>query len=274
MHSVTTGAFALAVMCCSSVELREPVSTEGDASGASSSTGPALQDCAAADGTRVCGGSEDACPWIEAPECPGYGCTPVLDRTTLEPTQAGVCWADLRDNATDLCFACVDGELCAQRSTDQLVCVSSEVCDAVWDLGATSACRYSDKSTYNREPIPEANSCPPGGHGKICGGTCGPCEDYKAGDARCVGRSPRHPFGLCTLDYLDGFPGCWLDDTGTLGQACGPNDLCAIFDVTPDDQPIANKYGTCVLAMNCEFAGHNLPGGVRCFDESGNQVAP
>ncbi|MEJ7733521.1 MAG: hypothetical protein WKG00_30535 [Polyangiaceae bacterium] len=168
----------------------------------------------------------------------------------------------------------MDGELCAQRTPDQLVCVSRETCDALGELGATNACRYSDKSAYGGNPPPEAGICPVGGAGKICGGTCGPCKDYGGGKARCVGRSPSHPFGVCALDYLDGFPGCWLDDEGSLAQPCGPNDLCAIFDVAAEDQPIANRYGTCVLRKYCEFAAYNLPGGVRCFDEDGGQVAP
>jgi hypothetical protein len=266
--------------CCSSVERTVPGSSGGaDAAGSSGSTGSAssgsvLEECKAADGTRVCGGPDDACRWLEAPECPGYGCTPVMDRSTMQPTNVGVCWADLPDKAADLCFACLEGELCAQRTPDQLVCVSQAACDAVWELGATSACRYSDKTDYTHEPIPQPGFCPAGGEGKICGGTCGACEDYGAGKARCVGRSPLHPFGLCALDYLDGFPGCWLDEGGKLGQGCGPNDLCAVFDVAAGDQPIANRYGTCVLAKYCEFAGDNLPGGVRCFDASGQQVAP
>jgi hypothetical protein len=197
-----------------------------------------------------------------------------MDRATMAPLDAGVCWADLRDKAADLCFACLDGELCAQRSADQLVCISREACDALWELGATTACRYADKGAYTREPIPDFDGCPTGGQGKVCGGTCGPCEDYGSGQARCVGRSPRHPYGVCALDYLDGFPGCWLDDSGKLGQPCGPNDHCAIFDVAAEDQPVADRYGTCVLEKYCEFAAHNLPGGVRCFDENGNQVAP
>lgn len=165
--------------------------------------------CEAA-GVRLCGG---ACPSLEPPECPGYGCTPALDRTTLDPTAGGVCWYDLPEHTTRACAACEDGEACAYRGPEDLVCVPRAVCSALWALGDTKACRYADKSAYTNDATPVPDFCPPGGDGLVCGGTCA-CKEH------CIGRSPLHPFGICTWGGPDYVRTCGLLPDHTYAHSC------------------------------------------------------
>lgn len=231
-------------------------------------------ECAAADGTRICGGA--SCPWLEPPECLGYGCTPALTRDALEASDGGVCWADLPSAAAELCYGCREGELCIHRTPDQLVCVPKEVCEALWDLGVRDVCRYTDKTPYDHQPIPSAPSaeCPGGMKWPICGGGCPPC-----GDGRCVGRSPTHIFGVCawfehwTGTTDDVVASCSPDAATERERSCQLDWACAVFE-TLDINPIARRYGTCSSIDACLHAAKYLPGGVSCFDSAGKKLTP
>ena len=173
------------------------------------------------------------------------------------------------------------------RTEDQLVCVSPALCDTLWDLGATTVCRYADKSAYTHTPLPPITSEPcPGGSsskGTLCAGDCGDCAGPGLEDAICTGRSPSHPFGVCAiLDWSGGtqqplpLP-CSIDVDGTMIQKCGYDSwglLCAVFQVPSEDEPAARRFGVCMEDTVCIQAASILPGGLFCFDNSGKQVAP
>jgi hypothetical protein len=228
-------------------------------------------ECAAADGTRICGGSN--CPWLEPPECLGYGCAPAISHNTLKPSDGGVCWADLPDAAAELCYGCREGELCIHRTPDQLVCVPREVCEALWDLGVRDVCRYADKTPYDHQPIPSApsNACPGGQDTMICGGGCGSCGF----STRCIGRSPSHPYGLCAgfESKTDTLLSCSPDAATMHKRSCQPDWACAIFD-TSGSGPIARRYGICNSIDACLDAAKHLPGGVSCYDSAGKKLTP
>jgi hypothetical protein len=153
--------------------------------------------CRSWTGTRICGGPRP-CAEIPPPECPGYGCTYGYDIATGQRGSGGICWADLADHGDEACYACPDGDECMARSPGELVCVPSDVCDALWDEGIRDVCRYADKGAYDGRSLPASPSgCPGGAAGTLCGGGCGECTEYLA---RCTGRSPDHPWGVCAID--------------------------------------------------------------------------
>lgn len=225
------------------------------------STDPLGERSCEASGVRLCGG---ACPALGPPECPGYGCTPALDRDTLAPTSYGVCWYDLRGHTTRPCAACEDGEMCAYRGKDDLVCVPAAVCAALWALGDRTTCRYADKTPYTGEPIPEPEGCP----GTLaCGGSC-PCG------VSCIGRSPTHPFGICAPGYSDFVPTCDLLPDHTYAHSCHDDYACAVFDVPAADRVTAMHYGVCLPTDECLVTKTSLAisGGLHCFDASGHEL--
>ena len=220
--------------------------------------------CETGDGVRVCGGP---CRWLDAPECPGYGCTPAHDRVGGSASDAGVCWADAPAEVAELCNACPDGMVCAQRRPDELVCVPESVCAALWDLGATDVCRYAYKSAYDHRALPEPKTCP--FDGRFCGGACGDC----GGIFRCTGRSPAHPYGICVGSGGAGLFRCGVSEKGQ-DPACLPNSVCAVLDVPAADEAAALRYGVCMDEDSCLAVAAELPGGLRCFDAAGKKVGP
>jgi hypothetical protein len=188
------------------------------------------------------------------------------------PSAGGVCWADAPEAAAEQCFACADGEVCVQRDDAQLVCISAGVCAALWDLGVTDVCRYADKGQYDHTPLPEPSGpCPAPGANALCGGACGSCT-Y----ARCTGRSPRHPFGVC--QELSGvgpalFDTCTLEN-GVLTTPCPfPSaSICGVFDAAPSDIEASKHYGLCAEESVCLKRASSLPGGYLCFDSTGQQI--
>jgi hypothetical protein len=227
---------------------------------------------------RLCGGDED-CPALEPPECPGFGCTPARDVVDFEPSDAGVCWADVKDAAAQQCHGCPDGQVCLQRSEDQLVCVEPGVCEALWDLGARDVCRYADKTRYDGRPLAAPNLCP---GWPACGPNCPPC--YDAYRARCVGRSPNHPWGLCAVVHegvghgQEDVPACALAPDGSVLIGCAQSGLgdafCTVFDVPQEDVPAARRFGLCLFEGQCVAAAQLLPNWVRCYNDRGRQIAP
>ena len=192
----------------------------GPASGSSSSSGVGgATPCRAADGVRLCGGADQQCPALNPPVCPGFGCTPALDVDTFADEPAGVCWSDLPGGGLTPCIACADGQVCVQRARDELFCTDPAVCQALYGLGATTACRYADKAAFDDEPLPDApDACPVvAGSNALCGGGCGACGPI---GYICTGRSPAHPLGVCAET---------LPNTGTQGSvpaaSCQPGSL-------------------------------------------------
>jgi hypothetical protein len=233
------------------------------------------EPCTAADGTRVCGG-DASCPWLGAPECLGYGCTSALDRDSLEASAAGVCWADLPTTGIELCYGCREGDLCLHRTAEQLICVPAAVCEALWDLGVTDVCRYSDKTPYDHQPLPSLSGDCPGGskEGTICGGSCPPCHT----EDRCSGRSPTHPYGVCAGLEVHGDPNqpvyrCSPDGKDTTERVCQDDWACMVYD-QPTSTPLARRYGICKGMERCLHAAKYLPGGVSCYDAAGKKITP
>ena len=220
--------------------------------------------CETDDGVRMCGGP---CRWLDAPECPGYGCTPAHAREDGAASDAGVCWADAPSEVAELCNACPDGMVCAQRRPDELVCVPESVCAALWDLGATDVCRYADKSAYDHQALVEPATYPLSG--RFCGGACGDCS----GILRCTGRSPAHPYGFCAHWTGTDVDRCGVGEKSQ-DPACSPNYLCGVFDVPVGDEAAARRYGVCMTEESCFAIAAELPGGLRCFDAAGNKVGP
>jgi hypothetical protein len=250
----------------------------GDASASSTASAGGFSphpECAAADGVRLCGGPQGQCPPLAAPECPGFGCTPAIDIASLTVSATGVCWADAPLGAAAACTACLDGQVCAQRYDDQLVCVPPEVCEALWDLGASSVCRYADKSAYDHQKLPSPEGpCPAEAPSTLCGGACGAC----LASERCTGRSPGHPFGICVQINGNANPSpfweCSMDEGGKILTPCPfVKPICGVFDAAAGDLAAARRYGLCFDdADRCLGLAKTLPGGYLCFDEKGQAL--
>jgi hypothetical protein len=232
------GWLLVAAACGGRTELGTLVSN-GDNDAAAGDGG--LSNPCEVDGIRLCG---PGCPPLGDPTC----CTATFDRDTRAPTKAGVCWTDLSDKGQRPCIACKDGEVCAYRASDRLVCVPLNICRALDQLGARQACRYADKSAYDGRPLASRSDCPlvdengaslKGQH-FACGGGCGDC----ASGVPCTGRSADRPFGFCPL----------VDNAGTspdhatqcsTAASCQVNAQCVRFSVDLNDQSEANVYGVC-----------------------------
>jgi hypothetical protein len=232
------------------------------------------------DGIRICGGD---CPWLDPPACPGYGCTPALNRVTFNQEIAGVCWADMGD--AELCQSCADGEVCVQRSTSQLLCTGIDVCNALIRLGAGDACRYADKSAYTGAALATpVGPCPSTTPGALCGGACGQCPSWTYD--HCTGRSFDRPWGVCPYLKLTGgtrqpddVDSCAVDASGRWVRPCelptilnGPypeeEARCLVFDVAPADMEAARAWGLCSPRSVCQAAAH-AAGHIHCFRSDG-----
>jgi hypothetical protein len=243
-----------------------------EASSSSSGSGafPPHPMCTSAEGVRLCG---DGCPPLDTNACPGFGCTPALDLATEQPSSAGLCWSDLPDQGVSPCNHCPDGSGCLERTPGLLICVPIGVCEALWDLGATTVCRYVDKSTYNHEPLPMPEGpCPVGVDQYAfevgCGGECGPCDSQYV----CSGRSPRHPFGSCEPAVAAG--GCGLRPDGSYAAGCvwSSHYVCGVYVDASEDEPSARLYGSCDEIEDCDALAASLPGGYACFGKNGKPV--
>jgi hypothetical protein len=226
-------------------------------------------DPCVAGGARLCGGP---CPELPAPECPGFGCTPTLSTVDGLATGAGVCWSELEDQGARLCpVSCSDGEVCARREDDELVCVAEEVCFDLLTLGGGDGCRYAELSPYDGEALgPSPDDCPPGGAGLLCGG-CG-CPGV------CLGRGPDLPWGVCAHDTPHPpLKPCSLHPSeDELIVDCSPSSLgeepvCMLFQAEPET--LSRAHGVCVKRSRC-LALATLTGRVRCYDYEAQRIDP
>jgi hypothetical protein len=232
----------------------------------------AVSACMSSEGVRICGGSA-GCPWLDTTQCPG-GCTTPLDRDGTPQSAVGVCWSDAADKGSVSCAVCDDGEGCLQRTPDQLVCIPIGVCESLWGGGATSLCRYADKSAYDDEPLPpEPTTCPTGVPNQhvFCGGACGACGPGNA--QRCIGRSPKHPVGICANLNGEGdpnspsdIPTCSIGGSGVTCPHQEATNYCGVFAVASVDQETAQLYGVCIDTQDCLAMQASLPGGFSCLE--------
>ncbi|MFO0548137.1 MAG: hypothetical protein U0271_07100 [Polyangiaceae bacterium] len=240
----------LGALLLSGCGARDDLATGGAGGQTNSGTQGGSASCEA-DGIRMCGAND--CPPIGFDECPGIGCTPTGDRTSLEPLDVGVCWPDIPEWVNHPCFACEADEVCVHDTLGGLFCAPFELCSALWDSGATTACRYADKSPFVNEPWAQSPYCPHSELGTLCGGTCPPC----VGDDPCVGRSAEQPFGVCVSQLT------YAECSATNPGACLASQLCAVFAVDPDSQPVADRFGLCLHIENCRVA--EAAGLVHCL---------
>lgn len=215
--------------------------------GGSTSAGPPDPVACEAAGIRLCGGP---CDPLGFEGCPGVGCTPVGDRVTGEALDVGVCWPDIPEWVNKSCFACDEGEVCVHDALGGLYCVPTEVCSALWALGATTACRYADKSSFQNLPIADLPYCV--GGSDVCGGDCGGCFP----NVHCVGRSATQSFGVCMSNSL--LAPCTKQDPSTCSIG-----MCATFRVPEEDQAVADRFGGCVKKSVCASAQE--AGIINCY---------
>lgn len=197
-----------------------------------------------AEGIRFCG-EHDLCPPFGFPECTGVGCTPAGDRSNQESLEIGVCWPDIPSWVNSPCIACDDGEVCVHDDASGLFCVPFGVCAKLWELGATTACRYADKSAFTNAPLAVSLSCPEPDNA-FCGGACEPCPL----EFPCVGRSATKPLGIC----VEAFGGIYQCSASDPSPCSTTGDICALFRVDPADQPFADRFGVCVQSDVCAAA--------------------
>jgi hypothetical protein len=263
--SASAAALATVLTSCGA---RSSISGDGGAAtgqtsaSSSASTTGAGGPCTV-DGIRLCKNPECTIP---AGACPGLGCTPAADRETGMPEEAGVCWADVPNFLTESCTACKDGEVCVHRSPTELFCVPFDVCDRLYKLGATTACRYADKTPFTDAPLESGASCPLGMTNLLCGGACGACKiTYPWA---CVGRSATRPFGVCVSAFSVNQPPflCSYDATGKPIQPCTLG-WCAVFDNPAPDNVISQRFGVCMPGNDCVSASKGTP--LKCLDAVG-----
>lgn len=280
-------ALLACVVGCGRTALGDGDATDGAASvgdaGFDTGADGAPLDLCAPDGVRICGAG---CPALATPDsgdvaadaagsCPGLGCLPAEDVESLAPGAAGVCWADTRASAEFPCGTCNDGEVCLQQQATGLVCVPEDVCRALWDLGVRDVCRYADFHVYDGRPLPVSSAaCPPAPAGyEVCGPTCEACDQGE----RCVGRSPDHPFGICRDEFSGGgvsptdFKKCW-SIVSSLPASTGYG--CAAFGGPSEDEALAKDWAIILRLKDCLAIAPTFPGGLRCYDASGQLQGP
>ena len=237
--------------------------------------GDAPSDSCDPDGIRLCGGR---CG--DAPGCPI--CSQLLTGAGV-PSDYGVCWADLPDNGETPCSLCDDGEGCVQRSRGRFVCVPLDVCHDLETLNAGPVCWYGDKTPFSGAAVPPATGCPDDSTATVCGGGCQPCTQSSL--ARCVGRGPNHPFGVCPVLAFGGsrtdigsFPTCALPAGGFMAAPCPALSsypyVCAVSPYPPGDPTVARLNGFCLSVDFCTELAKSQPGGIWCFDSTGSRIAP
>lgn len=282
MRAIVATTFVVLVVSCggrqSATEMQD-ASLPGDAMEPTDGS-----RCETSSGVRICQ-QQGVCPWLDAPVCPGAGCTSPLALDDGGTSATGVCWSDVSGKATVSCATCDDGEACIQRTAGEFVCVPVDVCAALFAMGSTDVCLYADKHRYDGRALPpQTAACPSGlsGTGALCGGTCGSCRPDEA--ARCIGRSPDHPIGVCawlppvtsTTDPSR-IPTCALAAGPTYDRPC-PTDLgvmnlsCGVFSASGADIPFARRYGICLPPDICSSIAHALPGGFECYDPAGQRL--
>jgi hypothetical protein len=226
---------------------------------------PPADPCKLSDGTPVCGTA--GCPDPHPGGCTGgqVNCMPFKDAAG-GLSSFGVCIQDVAKvgKSYHICTVCDEGQLCASMSAyPSPVCVQAALCDRLAQSGMSTACWWSDKTTWAPgQTIPTA-SCPvtAGGLG-ICGEACPTCGD----GLFCTGRSPTHPLGVCAGVYSQA---C----NGPGGATCAASEACFSFKSdSASNQDISNHYGFCMPTVRCKGLRGTLPGGAFCKDTSGAEI--
>jgi hypothetical protein len=255
----TTALLALAMACGG---LTSPDSDSGSGDGDTSGDGGAgdgagWTNCSSPNGYMVCGGPNDCNA--------GTDCAQYCQQTgnELQACNGGIDNIGFVDNPP-----CPDGTLLLpgdkQQFTDSPLlgeCVVDEIGQLFHRNGADARLMYADFSAYDGTPLPQPATCPAVTGLTLCGGTCtGSC----ASGSYCYGRSPKHPYSLCTIN---GGVCSTADQTDckTFGQSNKMSVGCLIFSDDSASQTTADAHGICVDAPTCAAAASSYPGGAKCI---------
>lgn len=193
------------------------------------------------------------------PECPEGrpGCS--LCVPAGAPGLYGTCAESLSPD--EVYYKAADGKILVSR--DAPMAAPFIVNEAPFSAGVFLAAHgqaarvaYADRGVWTGDALPTPETCDPIPGVEICGGFCGGCPIGQT----CTGRSPRHPYGLCVPINASL---CSLDPK-VKGEACQSSELCFVFEVEPDHQPMADATGFCLAKTVCQAAALNLPGGGLC----------
>ena len=253
--------FALSLTACGGAVLGAADGGDGGLDGSALDAG-AVTACSGP-GMKLCGGQcGQSCPvdkclstFVDPKATAKLGICPVTGGAHFESTG---------------CQQCGDGYLCAMltevwSTPDPIFDFDLMECaDPGWALmyhlnGRDNLARYSDRSAYTGEPLPQSPvSCPSFPGLRLCGGACGECPTGE----KCVGRSPMHPYSLCVRSWKPHEGGCRRTPTSCDGT---PYDVrCLTFNVDGPSQPVADAYSLCVDRATCEAAALYYPGGAFC----------
>jgi hypothetical protein len=262
-YVIAASVVVASVMACGGL-------TSPDSDGGSGDGGPMTDglgsdsgwtNCSSPDGVMICGGPNDcnsgtACASYCGGACNGVqpcGSNAVVDNFS-------VC-----DNPP-----CPDGTLifptCTAKFTDVPLigaCVVDQVGQLFHRNGADSVLMYADFSAYNGTPVPQPSSCPTITGLTLCGGACGSTCPNDSTHV-CYGRSPKHPYSLCTINGGSCSTADQTDCT-TYGQSNKLSVGCLIFSDDAASQTNADAHGICVDAPTCAAASSSYPGGAKCI---------
>lgn len=222
--------------------------------------------CSFVDGTEMCGGAGKRCG-----DCAGSDLCVSFAGTDGTSTAAdfGVCWPRYAAKtvlpAAHPCGACPATDLlCASvTSYPNLFCATRAACETLDARGHANSCWFADTTPWRSDAVIPPVACPP--VVGLCGPSCGPCS---AGEV-CIGRSPRHPLGVCARPTRSGTADV-ANRCRREAPACPSGEACLIFSVSPEgDQKLADAYGICLTTKICSSGAASLPGGASCIDAKG-----
>jgi hypothetical protein len=224
------------------------------------------------------GNPGDGCHFADgSPMCDRPGCAPTCDVGCVDfedsagTSGPGLCAGDesvfVRASFVGVvpCTVCPGEDTLCGRTVLGLSCVKAEACSALALASFEDGCLFQDKTRWKSSTAIDEPPCPAGGPEiGMCGGLCGGC----APGFECMGRSPRHPFGICA-DFSPPRFACTRN--GDSGTNCGSaDDLCATFDVGIDGkQDESDRFGFCLPISQCQALESALPGGVSCYAKGG-----
>lgn len=240
--------------CGGATALDEPWDGGVDAShDGAAGTDAKLEGCVSKEGLRLCGRRAE-CYHDDGVECRCIGAFGDI----LDP-EIGWCAADAPWPSTRTCGGCRDGEVCVHLASGRLGfnewCTSEDFGQMLWARGYGHLVHYADGTPYTGEPIPSPADCPPpaGGVVTLCGGNCGGC----APAGHCSGRSPTHPWGICTRSALG--------DCNSARDCRSPSEAClSLGDTLPKVDVMTRWPRVCVPAADCEAIAAEIPGGAVC----------
>ena len=198
-----------------------------------------INSCASSTGDRICNGP-NGCPSDGA-----CGCSDVVDGGAISVCVLSPGWVG------GPCYDTTDGNVCV------------EVFPGVWNVAAFDfgllyqandagdQVREADYGLWTGDPLPNSTSCPPIPNAQLCGSACGACSQ----GLECIGHAPLHPYPICVDPNA---PSC-------TSASCNEGFGCFQYTVQSAAQAMADAYGRCLPAAQCQSLAMNLPGGAKCL---------